>query len=936
MYSDLLERVQSPKFDCSLCIFELSKYGENIGVQHYLVQRLGTYLYSEIEFYIPQLIQVLVSYESDSMALQDFILEFCRKYPHFCLLSFWNLQAYVYELKGQPDSYSFHIVRSFVNSLQDIMFNQNIDGGHQVALRENLHPALMIGAALGASIGLPYIQGYIKPIIISQGKQQKSFLFKLANFHKALTKNLTLKNRGKPLDLGSARDSEENDSGEETLKERYSESMLVNSRRNSRASSTFAIDSDLEEAHYDSDYSDGRAFALKKKAHTRRANVHPFRSKGSWSSDKSSFFCSNNDEILSQSMPDLTKEPNQIEIPHVPINSNVSVESLDIDSPKRLSKSASSDALRKDDSQTLKSNYFRKETEFMMVLQNISSRLSNVPKEARLTSLRAELSIINNALLPSQIDIPQLFPPSSLPNKRYHRILRLNITEACVLNSAERVPYLLLIEYLSEDMDFDPHTEKNKVVLTAKNLKSTFKQGEDSDLSRNSMDSEADGADLGEISVISLSNKKLHFLDHLRANMSNDLNVRSEGLQATRGIPLTKKFPHTHEGPLTSSGKTKDLSAQIRIAAVMLKQLEKSGQASSDQSAAIKLRIIKSMEALQDEFETIDYQRIREISAVHEGNEEQDAGERKIENDFKIGEDWVTKRARIRKASMFGHLPHWDLCSVIVKNGDDLQQEALACQLISVVFHAWKEDKVAVWVKNMKIVITSFGSGLVETINNAISIHSIKKTMTELSIKSGENPKGVVASLKDYFVKVYGNEDSGKYHKAQENFARSLAAYSIICYVLQIKDRHNGNIMLDNEGHIIHIDFGFILSNSPGSVGFEAAPFKLTMEYVDVLGGFGSKFYKLFVHLCKASFNSLRSHCDQLINLVDLMQKDSTLPCFKNKAQTGILLRQRLQLELNAEEVDDFVENNLIAKSVGSMYTRLYDQFQLLTQGIYS
>ena len=75
---------------------------------------------------------------------------------------------------------------------------------------------------------------------------------------------------------------------------------------------------------------------------------------------------------------------------------------------------------------------------------------------------------------------------------------------------------------------------------------------------------------------------------------------------------------------------------------------------------------------------------------------------------------------------------------------------------------------------------------------------------------------------------ISGQSNSEEFLTAQRNFVKSCAAYCIVSYLLQVKDRHNGNILLDNEGHIIHIDYGFILSCSPKNLGFESSPFKLT------------------------------------------------------------------------------------------------------------
>lgn len=83
-------------------------------------------------------------------------------------------------------------------------------------------------------------------------------------------------------------------------------------------------------------------------------------------------------------------------------------------------------------------------------------------------------------------------------------------------------------------------------------------------------------------------------------------------------------------------------------------------------------------------------------------------------------------------------------------------------------------------------------------------------------------------------------------------------------------------------GHIIHIDFGFILSIAPGgSFAFENAPFKLTPDYINLMGGQFSALFEYFKILLIQGFMALRKYVDDFCDIVDIMSKESNLPCFE-------------------------------------------------------
>jgi len=287
-------------------------------------------------------------------------------------------------------------------------------------------------------------------------------------------------------------------------------------------------------------------------------------------------------------------------------------------------------------------------------------------------------------------------------------------------------------------------------------------------------------------------------------------------------------------------------------------------------------------------------------------------------------ESWEAKERRIRAKSAYGSHPGWRLLPILIKSNDDLRQEQLASQLISRMASILARARVPTWLFPYEILALNDRGGIIEAIPDTISIDSLKRNDPDYT------------DLSAFFISHFGQGGSDEHSDAMACFVESLAAYSMVCFLLQIKDRHNGNIMLDQKGHVINIDFGFFFLSSPGkNSGFESAPFKLTREFVDLMDGPDSRHFAKFRELCCKTFLELRKHCYQIILLVEmLMVGNEDLNCFRGRPEEAVQgLRDRFRLDLNDRACIEYV-NSLIDESLENWRTRWYDRYQRICVGV--
>ncbi|KAK2075005.1 hypothetical protein P8C59_009168 [Phyllachora maydis] len=246
--------------------------------------------------------------------------------------------------------------------------------------------------------------------------------------------------------------------------------------------------------------------------------------------------------------------------------------------------------------------------------------------------------------------------------------------------------------------------------------------------------------------------------------------------------------------------------------------------------------------------------------------------------------------------------PHAPAYAVLFKTGDDLRQDQLVIQIISLMDALLQRENLDLKLSPYKILATSTTAGLSQFVPS-----------TTFSALAHRHPRApALAYLRANNPDAAG--PLGLRKDALDTFLKSCAGYCVVTYLLGVGDRHLDNLLLAPDGRFFHADFGFILGRDPKPF---APAVKLSREMVEAMGGPASPHYRQFKSYAALAFGALRKNSHLVLNLFALMV-DANIPDIRLEPDKAVAkVQDRFDLDVPeadaVRKLDRVIEDNLHA-----------------------
>jgi len=239
----------------------------------------------------------------------------------------------------------------------------------------------------------------------------------------------------------------------------------------------------------------------------------------------------------------------------------------------------------------------------------------------------------------------------------------------------------------------------------------------------------------------------------------------------------------------------------------------------------------------------------------------------------------------------------------LAKSGnDDLRQDAVMEQFFSLVNTFLQNHRDTsqrrLRIRTYKVVPFTPSAGVVEWVNGTVPLGDYLLGSTRISGAHGRYGTGdwtylqcreYLMSEKDKrraFLKICNNFRPVMHHFFLERFllpadwfqsrlayTRSVAASSMVGYIVGLGDRHSMNILIDQDtAEVVHIDLGVAFEQGLMLKTPERVPFRLTRDIIDGMGVTGVE--GVFRRCCEKTLSVMRANKEALLTIIEVFIHD--------------------------------------------------------------